>query len=320
MQQPFGESPCQQWRIAFIYAFATTFNSQQSIAPSLFKLPDFTPDQLEVELQKEDSQLVHNIICSCLGNIFNRKNPVESYTKSLQDVVTEKIKTMDIELEKNPLSNQKFNMLSADLKLLILYSMIEWQLQDSQAVRLIIDYYSAKRSQHNPIEVRPIGTDKEKSTYWQFGDSPYIWKVKHKKKEWILGKYDDEVDEILIKLVCKDRQTTEAWINTLSTTHRAEKALSKYVGEHVYPLIEKQEKQKAKLEREKWKKLNPVEPVTTRSYTRKRERVNYNYDDIYTEQDFDEYLPESSSRPSSPDRLAKKPTRSSNRLKGVLDA
>ncbi|CEJ05346.1 hypothetical protein RMCBS344292_19289 [Rhizopus microsporus] len=213
---------------------------------------------------------------------------------------------MDIELEKNPLSNQKFNMLSADLKLLILYSMIEWQLQDSQAVRLIIDYYSAKRSQHNPIEVRPIGTDKEKSTYWQFGDSPYIWKVKNKKKEWIL--------------VCKDRQTTEAWINTLSTTHRAEKALSKYVGEHVYPLIEKQEKQKAKLEREKWKKLNPVEPVTTRSYTRKRERVNYNYDDIYTEQDFDEYLPESSSRPSSPDRLAKKPTRSSNRLKGVLDA
>ena len=26
---------------------------------------------------KEDSELVHNIICSCLGNIFNRKNPIE---------------------------------------------------------------------------------------------------------------------------------------------------------------------------------------------------------------------------------------------------
>jgi hypothetical protein len=41
---------------------------------------------------------------------------IRSYTKSLQDVVSEKMKTLDIELDKNPLRDQKFNTLSVDLK------------------------------------------------------------------------------------------------------------------------------------------------------------------------------------------------------------
>lgn len=37
-------SSCQQWKVAFIHAFASTFNPQQTIAPSFFKLPEFTPN------------------------------------------------------------------------------------------------------------------------------------------------------------------------------------------------------------------------------------------------------------------------------------
>lgn len=39
----FSFSPLQQWEVAFIYAFASTFNPQYRIAPSYHKLPDFTP-------------------------------------------------------------------------------------------------------------------------------------------------------------------------------------------------------------------------------------------------------------------------------------
>jgi hypothetical protein len=37
-------SPFQQWEIAFIYAFITTFNPQADISPSFYKLPSLTPD------------------------------------------------------------------------------------------------------------------------------------------------------------------------------------------------------------------------------------------------------------------------------------
>lgn len=39
----FSFSPLQQWEVAFIYAFACTFNPQYKIAQSFYKLPDFTP-------------------------------------------------------------------------------------------------------------------------------------------------------------------------------------------------------------------------------------------------------------------------------------
>lgn len=39
----FSFSPLQQWEIAFVYAFACTFNPQYKIAQSFYKLPDFTP-------------------------------------------------------------------------------------------------------------------------------------------------------------------------------------------------------------------------------------------------------------------------------------
>ena len=34
----------QQWEIAFIYAFAVTFNPHQDVAPSFYTLPSFTPN------------------------------------------------------------------------------------------------------------------------------------------------------------------------------------------------------------------------------------------------------------------------------------
>lgn len=56
-------------------------------------------------------------------------------------------------------------------KLYVLYSLVEWQLQDSSAVKLIVDTYNIQDglTAANPIIAHPVGTDSKKRTYWQFG-------------------------------------------------------------------------------------------------------------------------------------------------------
>ncbi|KAF1796076.1 hypothetical protein FB192DRAFT_1293265 [Mucor lusitanicus] len=164
-------SALQQWQIAFIYAFAATFNPHQEVSPQYYKLPYFTPQNLEDEIQKQESELIHQIICSCIGNILNRNKPVESFKNSLQQLITDKMKTFDIDFESNPLLKQNYNALPIDIKLYILYSLVEWQLQDSAAVKLIVDSYNLQDglTAANPIMARPVGTDAKKRTYWQFG-------------------------------------------------------------------------------------------------------------------------------------------------------
>lgn len=51
-------SSCQQWKVAFIHAFASTFNPQQTIAPSFFKLPEFTPN-VTIEMKLSFVFLIH---------------------------------------------------------------------------------------------------------------------------------------------------------------------------------------------------------------------------------------------------------------------
>lgn len=92
---------------------------------------------LEDELQKQESELMHQIICACLGNILNRSKPVEyvcrgclstaaktqrnthfarSFKNSLQQLITDKMKTFDIDFETNPLLKQNYTALPLDIK------------------------------------------------------------------------------------------------------------------------------------------------------------------------------------------------------------
>lgn len=52
--------------------------------------------------------------------------------------------------------------------------MIEWQLQDSLAIKSILDYHNTTtaRNQINPVKSTPIGMDAKKRNYWQFGGKP----------------------------------------------------------------------------------------------------------------------------------------------------
>lgn len=270
----FEFTPFQQWEIAFIYAFAVTFNPHQEIAPSFYRLPDFSPKELEEELKKESSTLIHQIVCASVGNILNRKTAIDTFKIALQQLVTDKIKSFDIDLDHNPLSKAAFHTLPIDVKLYLLHSMIEWQLQDSLAVKSILEHYnsSTPRNQYNPVKSYPIGTDSKKRNYWQFGECCWIWREKPHFKptcEW--------------ELVCRNKRELEELVGTLSTTNRAEKALSKIITTEIYELAEKEEKKQLRKERAELRKLIPVEisitPTQLRSRGSRKERVRYNYDD-----------------------------------------
>ncbi|KAI9265790.1 hypothetical protein EDC94DRAFT_604113 [Helicostylum pulchrum] len=324
----FQFSPIQQWEIAFIYAFSCTFNPQQEITPSYYKLPDFMPEELEQEIQKQESDLIRNIICASLGNLLNRKNPIESFKISLCQTVNDKMKAFEIDLETNPLSKSEFNSLDTDVKLYLLRSLVEWQLQDSLAVKSILEYHNSNtsRDQINPVRAIPIGVDSKKRNYWQFGDSCWIWREKPHFKlncEW--------------ETVCRDRQDLERLVKDLSSSNnRAEKALIKVITEEIYEIAEKEERKKLRKERAELRKLIPVEvsitPTTLRSRGNRSERVRYNYDEVYEEEDeeedfesegaeeddddFEEDQPEvrRSSRKTAASPPIEKPTRWSNRL------
>ncbi|KAK4509945.1 uncharacterized protein ATC70_008095 [Mucor velutinosus] len=322
-------SSLQQWQVAFIYAFSATFNPHQEVSPQYYKLPSFTPQDLEDEIQKQESELIHQIICACIGNILNRNKPVESFKNSLQQLITDKMKTFDIDLESNPLLKQNYNALPIDIKLYILYSLVEWQLQDSSAVKLIVDTYNLQDglTAANPIIARSVGTDSKKRTYWQFGDSPWIWRETNSTKS--LSQWET---------LCRNRQDLEQLVDSFSgTTSRLEKALIKTITEEIYDIADKEEQKKLRKERAEMRKLIPVEvsitPTTLRSRGNRSQRVHYNFDDIYgidedeynETNDDDDFVDEDENRaaPDTPRRQRSKqqaspprppPTRWSSRL------
>ncbi|KAI7901107.1 uncharacterized protein BX663DRAFT_514933 [Cokeromyces recurvatus] len=311
-------TPFQQWEMAFIYAFASTFNPQKEIEPSFYPLPEFTPQDLEEEIQKEESELIHKIICASLGNALNRKNYVESFKNSLHQIVADKIKSFEIDLEVNPLNKQNFNSLSIELKLYILHSLIEWQLQDSRAIKSIIDHNNqhTTKNQSNPIRSSPIGIDSKKRKYWQFGESCWIWREKANMKErnqW--------------EIVCRNRQELEEFVSSLSSSsNKSEKALVKVIQDDIYEIADKERQKRLRKERAEMRKLIPVEisitPTQLRSRGDRNNRVRYNYDDVYElvdedeDEDEDEYYEEDNKRRTTEDicKPLQAPIRWSSRL------
>lgn len=139
--------------------------------------------------------------------------------------------------------------------------------------------------------------------------------------------------------VCRNKTELEELVGTLSTTNRAEKALSKIITTEIYELAEKEEKKQLRKERAELRKLIPVEisitPTQLRSRGSRKERVRYNYDDedIYgieeDRDDDDEFVQEEEESTTNNRRSSRRaaaaaqtqierppPTRWSSRLNG----
>ncbi|KAI8366892.1 hypothetical protein BD560DRAFT_436014 [Blakeslea trispora] len=236
-------TPFQEWQIAFIYAFSFTFHTLD--IPLFHHLPLFTPYELTREIELEESELVHQIICTSLSNCLN----------PFQQLVQQKMKSLDI--THNPLTKQPFKSLPVDTKLDLLQCLIEWQLQDNQALKQNIQGTSHTTS--------PIGIDSKKRIYWQFGDSCWVWREKpnkHQLDEW--------------ETVCKDREGLESLVHSLSAKHKTEGPLREQIIQ-LYPLADQeQENERKRQQKAARKAIVPVliEPPQLRT---RRQPVHYNH-------------------------------------------
>ncbi|KAI8981713.1 hypothetical protein BDF20DRAFT_911973 [Mycotypha africana] len=330
----------QQYQISFIYAFSNTFDTPQAEhIPNFYKLPKFTPRELEEEIQKPESQLIYNIVCAALSNILNRNRLIESFKGTLLQLLTDKIKATDIDLETNPLVGENnFFTLSTEMKLYILYNLMEWQLQDSLSVKTLIDYnVNNKNNQYydlNRIRYKPLGTDDKKRIYWQFGESGWIWredkskKPRHKNKVATVDNWE---------LLCRTKEDIEDLTKSLkssSTTDTNSSKKRRYfpnidLAEEIETrgldfMLEKEEKKRLAKERAELRKLMPVEVNITRTQLRSRgvraNRKSYNYDEkeiygnITDDEDDQTYESENEAKIVIEEKPKTQPTRWSSRL------
>ncbi|KAI8149368.1 hypothetical protein BJV82DRAFT_505051 [Fennellomyces sp. T-0311] len=124
------------------------------------------PQDLERALAMQTSDLLDDLLGSFLSNVLNRKKPLDKqYVKELSKLINSK--GSEIDLDRNPFQKaSSFGVLSASVKLRILCALVDWQLQDSNAVRSLIDT-APKASPF--LRAEPIGVDAERRTYWHFG-------------------------------------------------------------------------------------------------------------------------------------------------------
>ncbi|OZJ06530.1 hypothetical protein BZG36_00588 [Bifiguratus adelaidae] len=203
--------------IPFAYAFITSFAPHLA---TLQAIPYFEPSQLENDIQDPPTVYEDTILAAIqaafLNNILNRKKMLEpkAHLQQLADLIDTKIKTFEYIYE-NPLKGSGTNLeetyrnTSPEIKLEILYCLVDWQLSDSTAVRDVVEQHWTKsratsnsKSTRNKrkrdekgegflmgwlgkevidagasqLKVRSIGQDQQRRIYWWFGESPRVWR------------------------------------------------------------------------------------------------------------------------------------------------
>ncbi|KAI9284384.1 hypothetical protein BC943DRAFT_326234 [Umbelopsis sp. AD052] len=269
------------WDIAFIHAFACKFLVLDD--PALHPCPDFQPEDLEQALMsKTKNDLIDQLICCFTSNALNRKKIYDTATirRGLFELLQVKIKASDFLLHFNPISGSTdFDTLEPIIKLEILRSLVEWQLEDCVAIRGLMEKHCRgnRYQESNPIDVLPVGIDSKKRVYWQFGDSTRLWREKQGAKTEERSQW-----EIVTNTLEELRTFTEEIAETKS---RIEKQLYLNLANRVIPDIEESIAAREKVERKKQSKERLLalpfmnDPMTLRS--RNRKPVSYRYDNVY---------------------------------------
>ncbi|ORX58683.1 hypothetical protein DM01DRAFT_1333298 [Hesseltinella vesiculosa] len=303
------------WEIAFIYAFCVLFD-QTDIAP-IFAPPAITPQSLEQAIVDNRPDLLNDLLCAFLSNALNRKKLIEigPTTRVLQEQINLKLQTQEFDLGYNPVTSKGFVVLEGLTKLKILYALVEWQLQESKAVRTIIDhFYSGPRSQiqsaENPLAPIPFGVDNQKRAYWRFGDSPYLWRERRSLKkgcEW--------------EIVCKDMDQLKAFADGLAGSMCAsEQEMQETITDNLIPVLEAKQREHERREAHKARRLAMAmeQPVARDLPPRRARGKRVCYTDSYVEDNFgdgsyveEEYQEEHHQSPPT------RATRSSGRLNGA---
>ncbi|CAJ0639719.1 8725_t:CDS:2, partial [Entrophospora sp. SA101] len=213
-----------------IIAFCEKFHSY------LKGLVEFWPEEFEHALAEEaENALVEKIHCVFLGNFINQKKAVNrnAWQRILSETIDEKINQFYQDF--NPLRRvNNYYELNIKDKVLILNTLITWQLQESDVIRkaIEIEYRKGKRNQNNDLEVLPFGEDKKGRKYYYFGKGARVYRetiIKNKNKDktqsntiWEsitttleeLESYINDTNELKIR-VGKDKQLRNMIINEI---------------------------------------------------------------------------------------------------------
>ncbi|KAI8066454.1 hypothetical protein BC940DRAFT_368319 [Gongronella butleri] len=335
--EPTTLTPWSYWQIAFIYAFCVLFKDP-AIADIHPPPGTVNPRVLEDAVVKNDDAVLSELMCVFLSNALNRKVMIKvgSESRALREFIRQKIMDNQLDLEINPVKeNGGFQALDGLTKLDLLYTMVELQLTDSNAVRAMITHYydvtRQDRSVRNPLVPTPLGIDRHKRAYWRFGESPYLWREKPSsspKCTW--------------EIVCRDLDELREFANEQEqSTDARESALGATLLEEAVPFIEDAIKAAERRDRREALKLARVLELQLqepRELPRRARRKPVRY----TEEFFDDAMPSDASddaydsasssgsasrrrssrhrraaEPPAPAPLATRPTRSSRRLHGA---
>ncbi|KAI9322434.1 hypothetical protein BX666DRAFT_1894720 [Dichotomocladium elegans] len=295
--------PRAQWELAFIYAFVTVFGGFDR--QGIHAFPDLQPEDLERSLNGENNPLLNDLLTSFLSNTLNRKKrlDIKQCHKELLKLINSKMSLMEADLQTNPLQNNSFEQLEPTTKLTLLRYMVEWQLQDSNIIRSIVD--TSKGTSEPSIRSMPVGTDSKKRAYWHFGDAPWLWREKSKLRsgcQW--------------ETVSRTIEELQHFAESLAKDIRSERELAEYITQEIIPLAEEAVRRKQRKERERDRQVLAEQLITERRLRPRRgvRPARYNFDDMYKDEDFadrsDDYICES---PAAVEQSTP-PTRSSNRL------
>ncbi|CAO3591180.1 unnamed protein product [Absidia cylindrospora] len=193
----------------------------------------------------------------------------------------------------------------------------QWQLQDSSSIRTIVDtlYATTKKDEVNPLVPIPLGYDIQKRAYWQFGDSPYMWREKaHLKSgcEW--------------EIVCRDMDELRQFADKIleqSKSHK-EKKLAHHIKDTLVPSLEEKQRQQEIKDRAKARKIAALLALETHRELprRARRKPTYYSEDFMgiddNDDDGDTWIDDrnnnNNNRSTQPP--SRRPTRSSGRLHG----
>ncbi|CAO3636239.1 unnamed protein product [Cunninghamella echinulata] len=200
------------------------------------------------------------------------------------------------------------------MKLKVIHALVEWQLQDSEAVRKIVDHLfkTIKKDEDNPLVPIPFGYDQRKRAYWRFGDSPYLWCENPNLKKGCE-----------FQIVCSDMEELQQFGNSLiKSKNNNEKAMGKDILNELIPKLEEQQRIQERKDRMKARQLAANVALETPKTLPKRERrkpVRYNFNedmDLHDDGDYDHAYRNKKYTTENRSTDMRRPLRSSGRLNG----
>ncbi|RKP35009.1 hypothetical protein BJ085DRAFT_36914 [Dimargaris cristalligena] len=255
-----------QWQFAFVQGFYSRFGF-------LFKDFTFDPNEFEVALQSDQSELLQTMICDLLQlartdrgeriGAGNWQNYLRAYLAQCQG-------SLPWQLVESPMAfDGDFNLLDSQHKLLIIWGLCETLLQNNPDIHKYIESrtntnLNKKGERSDPIMVEPFFIDHQHK-YYYFNDG----------HPWLYRQTDPHEPNCRWEAVTSSEDEFNDFISSLGTSSsRYDKLLYRRIQQAIRPEIDALALKKRQQERARLKTAmlhNNVEILSSRTRTRNKD-------------------------------------------------